>query len=370
MAASAERMATSWCAWLAVGLLAGCGDNLHPVEAADVSILYPLPDTLDQLVLPSEQGAYGTLFPEALFPTAIGPVDVGITYADMRLIALRLDPCSARKDCNSEVRAIFQPVVEADGGPTVADGAIHVFYGLPRAELVTFLDEILALKEQDGAGIAYGSELGPQPILAATGLDGAFARGLHALVLEHLGESRIERFTERNHQIPLQDRWDFYLFDGTGLARQTIATTTTDEQQVTGTPADPQSAGGVVLVNPVLDSPLIPIVDVNRPAGVTDEIRAGYARALELQDPTKETSESVDCVSCHLAEGARHIGETQYGLAPEDAFASPRSLAYRRDLRAVTDLHIFAYDGRSVSVAQRVANESAVIADAMQLLLK
>ncbi len=359
-------------AWLAAAvLLAACGDNAHPVAAADVSILYPFPERIDQLIQPSEQAAYGQLFPQPLFPTVIGPVDIGVSYTDMRLIALRLDPCSARKDCNSEVRAIFQPVIlDADGGLTIADGAIHVFYDMPRAELVSFLAEILALKETYGAGVEYGRELGPQPILAAEGLDGAFASGLHDLVLEHLGESRIERFTERNHQIPLQDRWDFYLFDGPGLPRQQIATTSTDEQQVTGTHTDPQSTGGIVVVSPALDSPLNPIVDVNRPADVTDPIRAGFARAIEIQYPTKETSESIDCVSCHLAEGAHHIGVTEYGLSPDGAFQSERSLAYRRDLTAVTNLHMFAYNGRNVSVTQRVANESAATADAMQRLLR
>ena len=354
----------------ALVLIVGCGDNVRAVDAADVSILYPLPDTLDLLIQPSEQAAYGQLFPEPLFPTAIGPVDVGMTYADMRLVALRLDPCSARKSCNSEVRAIFQPVVATDSGLRVADGAIHVFYGMTRAELVAFLDEILALKRAYGAGIAYGRDLGPQPILAATGLDGAFARGLHMLVLEHLGASRIERFTERNHQIPAQDRWDFYLFDGPGLPRQNIATTTTDEQQVTGTHTDPQRSGGIVMVSPVLDSPLIPLVDVNRQPVVTDAIRAGFARAIALQDPTKENSESIDCVSCHLAEGARFIGANEYGLTADGAFESARSLAYVRDLDAVTNLHMFAYNGRDASVTQRVANESAVVADAMQQLLR
>ncbi len=359
-------------AWLpALALAAGCGDNLHVVDAADVSILYPLPADRDLMIQPSEQAAYGQLFPESLFPTVIGPPDIGVQYADMRLVALRLDPCSARKSCNSEVRAIYQPVVvDADGRLAVADGAIHVFYAMSRDELVAFLDEILALKRAHGAGVAYGSELGPHPILDATGLDGPFAAGLHALVLEHLGESRIERFTERNHQIPAQDRWDFYLFDGPGLPRQTIATTTADEQQVTGTHTDPQDAGGVVTVNPALDSAVLAIVDVNRQTELSDAIRAGFARAIELQDPTKENSESIDCVSCHLAEGARYVGTTEYGLAPDGEFRSDRSLAYRRDLLAITNLHIFAYNGRAVSVSQRVANESAVVADAMQQLLR
>lgn len=368
-------------AWLVTLLcVAGCGDNLVAppgygltVERADVSILYPLPDTLDQLIRPDEQAAFGQLFPERWFPTSIGPVDIGTSYGDMRLIALRLDPCSARKVCSSEVRAIFQPVVLGpDGMPTVADGAIHVFYAMPEDELVAFLKEILALKQKYGGGIDYGRTLGPQPILAATGLDGDFARGLHDLVLEHLGESRIERFTERNHQIPASDRWDFYLFErvGADLVRQPIETTTTQEQQVTGTHTDPMLAGGIAGVSPALDSPVLAVVDENRPPAVTDAIRAGFARAIELQDPTKENSESVDCVSCHLAEGARHVGETEYGLTATDAFHTDRSVAYRRDLRAVTDLHMFAYDGRAVSVMQRVANESAVTADAMQQLLR
>lgn len=363
--------------WLpALICLAGCGDNLDPgldydleVEAADVSILYPLPDSLDLLIAPDEQGAFGPLFPEAWFPTAIGPVDIGTSYRDMRLLALRLDPCSARKACNPEVRAIFQPVVLGPGGElTVADGAIHVFYDMPEAELVRFLEQILALKKAHGGGIAYGSTLGPQPILVATGLDGEFARGLHTLVLEHLGDSRIERFTEFNHQIPARDRWDFYLFGrvDADLVRQAIATTGSDEQQVTGTQTDPLLAGGIAGVSPALDSPVVAVVDETRPPDVTDAIRTGFARAITLQDPTKETSESIDCVSCHLAEGARHVGATEYGLIPTGAFQSERSLDYRRDVRAVTNLHMFAYVGRNVSVTQRVANESAVTAAALQ----
>jgi hypothetical protein len=191
-------------------------------------------------------------------------------------------------------------------------------------------------------------------------------------VLEHLGESRIERFTERNHQIPGTDRWDFYLFErvDADLVRQPIATANTDEQQVSGTHTDPTKPGGIVTVAPPLVSPLLAIVDEHRPPAASDEIRAGFARAIELQDPTKENSESVDCVSCHLAEGARRVGVTEFGLSSTDGFQSERSLDYERDLRAVTNLHIFAYNGRYVSVTQRVANESAVAADALQQLLK
>ena len=100
-----------------------------------------------------------------------------------------------------------------------------------------------------------------------------------------------------------------------------------------------------------------------------DDIRTGFARAVHLQDPTKETSESIDCVSCHLPEGARRVGTTEYDLMATDPFTHDRSLEYRRDLAVVTNLHMFAYDGRFVSVTQRVANESAVVAETMQALV-
>ena len=247
-----------------------------------------------------------------------------------------------------------------------------MFYGLPERELVTLLEELLALRRAHGADVPAGAALGPHPVLAATGLDGAFAQGLRARLLDHLGEARIERFTERNHQIPARDRWDFYLFDRSGdePVRAEIATTATDEQQVTGTPDLPGAVGGVAAIAPPLDSPVVAVVDELRPAEVTDAIRAGFARAVELEDPGRHTSESIDCVSCHLAESARQLGATTYGLTTTTAFHSARSLAYQRDRAVVTNLHLFAYVGRAVAVSQRVANESAVAADAFERLLR
>ena len=114
---------------------------------------------------------------------------------------------------------------------------------------------------------------------------------------------------------------------------------------------------------------MVALVDENRTRVLSDAIRTGFARAIELQDPRKESSESVDCVSCHLAEGARRVGADEYGLSATTAFQSDRNLDYRRDLTAVTNLVMFAYVGRDVSVTQRVANESAITAAAFQRLL-
>src|SRR5882762_6326218 len=90
----------------------------HQVAAADVSILYPITTTTDrdQLINPSEAATYGTLLPEGILAgvaTSPFPLDTssGDAYADLRLVAFRLDPCGARGNCAAEVRAVFQPVM-------------------------------------------------------------------------------------------------------------------------------------------------------------------------------------------------------------------------------------------------------------------
>ena len=60
--------------------LTGCGDNLHvadgygpAVDSADVSILYPLPDTVDLLIQPAEEAAFGRCFRSGCFRRRSAP---------------------------------------------------------------------------------------------------------------------------------------------------------------------------------------------------------------------------------------------------------------------------------------------------------
>ena len=121
------------------------------------------------------------------------------------------------------------------------------------------------------------------------------------------------------------------------------------------------------------------------PAGVLDSVEAlidgraagggtasaaerdAFAAAIRLQNPDVHIADTTDCASCHLAEGARRIGEAVYGLhAGQDAFTSTRSLARRNEGTSVTNLHAFGYLGRQISIMQRTANESAVAASRME----
>ena len=114
---------------------------------------------------------------------------------------------------------------------------------------------------------------------------------------------------------------------------------------------------------------LVPVMLTVRAAEAPDEhalLAEGFAQAIEAQDPTRHTSEDLDCVSCHVAEGARRVGVELYDLTPTGEFTSARSLAYRRDGKALTDLHAFSYLGAQVSIMRRTSHESAVVADWFQ----
>lgn len=343
------------------------------VAAADVSVLYPLPagSALTGYVTPSDQGAFGVLLPPDLIPAPLDGLDTGRgTYADLRLISLRLDPCSARGDCTPEIRAVYQPLLVVDGVVRAGDAAVHVFYRLPPEELVHALEEILAAKQQYGAGIAYGDVLGVQPILAATGADGGFAVALRGVITGHLGAARIERVTVFQHQFPDEDAWQFAIYEkrGAAFAQISIVHLGGPNQIVTGT-STVTMPGSISATEPSLTSALIAINRGDRPALVDDTMRAGFASAIALQDPRLHNSESDDCLSCHAAEGAHWIGVHAYGLVPTGEFSSARSLAYRRENAALTNLHAFGYLDRDVSVMRRTANESAVAADRLEAML-
>ena len=342
------------------------------VASADVSILYPITAATDrdQLIAPTEAGRYGQLLAADITPAPFGSAGDGGGlgyYDDLRLVSLRLDPCSARGGCSPEVRLIYQPVLlDTD----VVDGAVHVFYALPADELRLMLEQILTLKKAHGAGVAYPDALGPHPVLAATGLEGPFAEGLRAVLLDHLGTDRVVRVTMMQHAFLDGHIWVFAQLDrgAAGLVAHTIIDLGAQRQEIQGAGAtDPLFLGGIY--PSAQATPSVPELEALasefRPEQPTPELEVAFGKAIEVQHPDLHSSEDTDCGSCHIAEGARRAGEA-YGFTPMGEFTSARSLAYVRDSLPLTNFHAFGYLGTAVSIMQRTANERAVVSDRMQ----
>lgn len=367
------------------------------VGTTDVSILYPLPlkgESAD-FVKPTEVGTHGVLLDEAAVTDTLkrSMLDSADSvppsgYAQLALVSLRLDPCSARKGagtCTAEVRGVFQAVYDDAGtsGPGPAgfaakDGAVHVTYDIGGGELVVMMKQILTLKAAEG-GLAL-QVLGPHPILAKQGLGGGFAKGLRAIILEHVGMARIGRITTFDHNMDSDgDGWTFTLHDKVGAAfvSKNIPHLASGSEMVIGddalaSPIAQTSADSFTGPSTQPDS-VAKLVDRSRPAPGSPQVstlQAAFDAAARVQNPTLVNAETTSCGNCHLAEGARLIGSSVYSLVAASSFTSKRPLDYVTERTSVTNLHAFGYLGRAVSIMQRTANESVIVADAMEQKVK
>ncbi len=370
------------------------------VTTNDVSILYPVPDTPDAiaaLVRPTETGVHGPLLSESLAvevlsgtaKTTAMRLDFAeaSAYADLALVAVRLDPCARRvpssqqgQACISEVRAVFQSVFVQTAEPSLpsfGDGAFHVSYDVPRDELVAMLRQILALRDGNG-GLPPDEELRPHPILRTQGLLGSFAAGMRAILLAHVGESRTGRITIFDHWFfGSDDTWTFSMGDvvaGT-MVRGFIPVADSTSQMVLGS-----KPRGLVLEETSADVTLFATLPLRKMDALLSKSRwsappdqatrqLAFDTAAELANPLRIDFPVSDCAACHLAEGARRVGES-LGLRSAAAFAPARGTSHQDQRESVTNLHAFGYLGRQISIMQRTANESVVVADAMQELLR
>lgn len=371
------------------------------VGTTDVSILYPLPlkGQSTDFVRATEVGTYGALLDQAAFTGSLqrtqldsADSDPPSGYGQLALVSLRLDHCTERKGkgtCTAEVRAVFQAIYENPGGAAApggvtagtaaTDGAVHVTYDISEAELVIMMKQILTLKAAEG-GLAL-QVLGPHPILAKQGLGGSFAKGLREIILEHVGTDRIGRITTFDHNMdPDSDGWRFTLHDkvGASFVAKKIPHLNSEQELVAGDDAsasplaqtNAESFNGGAAAQPDSVSAL---VDRGRPAPGSPQVstlQAAFDAANRVQNPKLVNAETTSCGNCHLAEGARIIGASIYSLKSASAFTSTRPLDYVTERTSVTNLHAFGYLGRTISIMQRTANESVVVADAMELKVK
>jgi hypothetical protein len=348
------------------------------------------------------------------------------SYSSLRLVAMRLDPCFGGSDaqastCEAQVRVIFQPIVpDATGkGFLALDAATHVFFKLSKAELLTFTKAIVALRDASG-GYTEGP-LGPHPLLVKEGLGGAFGKGLSQLVTQTLGASRISRVTVFARMNKNQDGvseenqlfdWRFAVVDGAGtplkpknieqaMPFQGLVTRGDARAASPGNPPPPPpppppsqygspsfNTPGPTSTPPETESLVKGEAGLEKddadklPLPTTDELGTTVDNPLEIavlrtslrmENPLAHTPDTTDCASCHLAQPLRARGE---GLGMKVAAFGDLFTGTKRSLDSASpkttnlrNLHAFSYVGKEFAVNQRTVNESALVADALELAL-
>jgi hypothetical protein len=390
---------------LAGGYDAGKADGATVKAVAqmnDLTTVFPLAKSHAELggyLTATSSGAKGQLLPKALYaPLFPDPVnhgqigsDTGMTYGNLRVVAIRFDPCFAQigditdpASCDNQIRLVFQSLDDATGATLAIDGAVHAFYRVSRADLVAALREVIALRRAQGQTKSMGP-LAPHPLLVKQGVAGAYSAKLGAIVTKYVGAENLMRFTHVASS-NLQTSWTFAGFDVAGgkttpMAIAGLAPHTTSINFFAGFAAP--MAGKLSAPTTTTDD-LALLVDVTAAKAASKaKAKAAYAAALRIQNPDVHSPNTIDCASCHVAESAQKLmGEDVLGLSPthdpglfvaDAQFVSARSASQTTSVRKQSgiNVHMLSYKLDKLMIGARVVNETAgVLAYVNGTLLK
>lgn len=355
----------------------------RPWGLNDVSILYPLPltsSTPGELIAPQEHGLGGDWLPYDMYRRlpAIdhgGPADQ--TYQALRVVSVRLDPCfMSNGDCLPQVRLVWQPITPANYGSTAQfgileakDAAIHTLYTLTPAMFEKLLASYAALVKATGSDLR-DEPLQIHPVLLKQGLDGHFATRLRTLLSKYVGPTTLWRATAMQG-LPGDDEWLFTGFnvrDGVAHALA-IPRIGTPSQRLQVAQLDHSSfANGRVnpLPDVAEDNYLPDVLRERSPNRIPLSATALAIAIADIENPTRNTPETVDCVSCHVAQPAGSLlSRTLSGLRnqPEvKAHVFQSTLPLHNSGLHLADTHVlraFGYLDRDPAISRRVTNESA-----------
>jgi hypothetical protein len=351
----------------------------------DVSFLLPIQEknAPDSLFSASDEGAFGPLLPKAFF-NRVGKLasfeDPNITYTKLRVVGIRIDPCFRGKvdqNCRAQIRFVWQPLEVLSSGLVVAvDAALHTFYDLSRKEFEDLTRDLAVLRGQSAAQLA-DLPLSIHPVIEEEGLRGPFHLRFRKIILRNTGVGALTRMTFMKLSGG-GSVWDFGGFEVEGdvLVPITVPRVRKQRQMFANGAGigETEYFSSQLLPEPaafpnvnwlVRDSKLVRAQD--RTELVIENVLA--ARALE--NPLASMTDETDCLSCHLAQGARIWAIRSYPQLELDqkyqkyTYENPRyPLDNPSPTKGLTaNLRGFGYFGSEPAISRRTIHESAEVAD-------
>jgi len=347
---------------LALGACSGAREAGRELGDNDVSILFPAAGA-EALWPATLAGRGGPLLPAEVFAriglSLVREVDDEAEHAALRVVAARFDPCFAPAiggPCQPQIRLVMQ-IPDPAGG--FFDGAVHTLYALSPQDFDAAVAELRAL-----AALApenAGQPLGPSPALVAQGLQGAYARGLQALVTRYAGAGSLVRMTFMTRTFSRSGQWQLGGFHVGG---------TNDKITIVGIGATQQNVTRSIahtfeydVVPAFMDPTGRPGASASRLDRLDPAARADvHAWAIRQQDPRQTLPDTTDCASCHIAgHTARHLE----AAAPELVTPAIGAMRGARVVGAAEhdadNLRAFGWFGKAPHVAQRTANETRAV---------
>lgn len=367
----------------------------------DVTFLLPIDDASALRELPKldTEGRSGLLLPPAVsakFPLLL-PAEQSATLASMRLVGVRIDPCfpagaSETPACIPQIRFVWQPVVAFEvsrttphppSSHTTQDAALHTFYTLNDGEFARLLAELKLARALGGLPQGNTSEpLQVNPSIQRQGLQGAYFQALKQTLLSFTGAGNLTRATFMTNHVA-DNVWDFggvdVAADGTLTSIQIPRANGTLQRFVNPSGMYPQPIffAGQIMPRLSVENDDITMLASNsrqiRPIEDEQKIIVQARAAARIQNPRVHNPNTMDCVSCHVAQTAFRFADRQFPwlmLSQRLAADTYRSSTFSNTNNSpqpdrTDNARAFGYFRHWPAISQRVINETIEVCEVL-----
>ncbi|MBV2168955.1 MAG: hypothetical protein KUL82_09625 [Bdellovibrio sp.] len=356
----------------------------------DVSYLLPLPTVVggDALLGLEAPGKGGPLLEPILLgrvPILAIDMDREETYQALRVIAVRIDPCfplPTPQSCQKQIRLVWQPLQEGRRRQAHAvDAALHSFYVLSDSEFANLLTDLEAWKTKYPVQTNF-IPLQVHPAWAQQGDRSPALRDFQEIIKKYAGRANLTRVTAMVLR-GAADMWAFAGFelrDGQlelfevprlkGRLAQSFVNVAVPSDHFAGGGMSPSPKGSDTFDNIVAES-------VRLGDGSEELIRQEVKAAYRIENPKNFSPENMDCVSCHVAQPAiQWVLRKRPELQVDQLWSSEiyKNAKYNLTNRSpevwnTQMIRGLGYFGKNMAISQRVINESAEVADSINLLV-
>jgi hypothetical protein len=345
-------------------------------ELNQVSILMPLP----------EKGAANDLWRDFPLPRNVYESlprltftkDADWLYDNLRVVAVRIDPCfvDVQGPCQRQIRFVWQPLENTNGGWRTIDAAVHSFHTLNENSWRSLAGELARLNKK--FPMASGLPLTVHPVLKAQGLKGEYGRELERIFKSRVSEANLTRATAMtvNAQGTL---WTFAGFDVNGeqLTRLPVPKTdnvaqaffvrrTGDSEYVSRMNPEPQ--GEKLFLTFLADSAKAKL------EMSSDDMVEAVRKSFELSNPRRLNPGQVDCASCHSSRAVPDWAALNFPnwnpseIFKNEIYRGPGNLTNITVNPLRTDvLRAFGYFGADPVVSPRVIHETSLVVERMDV---
>lgn len=351
----------------------------------DVTYLFPLPEKIENSLLRvTDTGTSGELLPAAVLsklPFLIPGFTNDYIFKNLRVVALRIDPCFPLPNpssCQKQVRLVWQPLdIDESGAITTLDTALHSFYVLSDSQFNLLLSQIQIWKNKNSTPQNQSSALDVYPLWKKEKDKTASLVEFQNLIKNFIGSANLSRIT----MMVLRragDVWGFLGFDISQqltMQRMTIARLANEQTQFF---TNALNVDNNFIYAQMAPPPIEPYANlqnlVSKPKYLTEEdILLNLKSTFDIENPNVFTPENMDCVSCHIAQPAREWIKKKLPLQTykeSQIQHESKNTNYNLENKSTQvfntqQFRALGYFKNQISISQRVINESATVAEAL-----